>query len=265
MTEKCFYCGDPAIHQFAARKENGKAIKPGHWCCSTRTNQCPAIRAKNSAKNSARDENGLTVRQISCLKKYGVTHAMKREEWKKRGSSNAFANPDFKQTMLERYGVENGAQLPGVGDKISKTIQSRPTEWLQSKTTKQRQTAESNGHWILESEISDLSTYRHRVHYLTEKAYVEFYDLINPNGVIRSRYGNYHIDHIYSVRDAFLNDVPIEIVSHPCNLRMISESDNKRKNGKSEIPLEELYRRFDNWTKGSPVSDTPLASEDQEL
>ena len=262
MTEKCFYCGDTAIHQFATRMENGKELKPGHWCCSKRAGQCPVIRAKNSAKNSARDENGLTLRQAACMKKYGTTHAMKREEWKKRGSENSFANPGFKETMLERHGVENASQLPGVGDKISQTLQAKPTEWFHSRTEKQRKTAETNGHWVPEKDISDLSTYRHRVHYLTELAYAEFYDIINPESLIRSRYGNYHIDHIYSVRDAFLNDVPISVVSHPCNLRMITETDNKRKNGKSEITLEELYRRFDSWPIQPVVSDISHPSED---
>lgn len=245
MTNTCFYCGSPAIIQFSMRKENGKQVRPGHWCCSKRTAQCPAIKAKNKKANSERGADGLTKRERTNLQKFGVTDPMKLESKKKYGTENSFAKPEFKQTMMARYGVTNRAQLPGVGEKISQTLSSKSDEWWDDRSEKQRATAEANGNWIPESEIHNLYVYRYRVFYQTEKNYKTNLDLVNPDKLERSRYGAYHIDHIYSIRDAFLNDVPIEVVSHPCNLRMMSESENKRKNGRSDITLEELYQKID--------------------
>lgn len=246
MINTCYYCGSAAIHQFKGQLHpDGKVTTPGVWCCSTHTGRCPAIRLKNSESQKNRDPGWLDKREVTSLERFGQTHAMKQESKKKYGSENSFANPDFKITMQTRYGVTNATQLPGVGDKISKTLNEKSEEWWQERSSKQRETAYLNGTWVPESEITRLDMYRSRVQYQTELNYENHKEVINPNNVIRSRYGNYHIDHIYSIKEAFLNDVPVEIVSHPCNLRMITERENKVKNGKSDMSLEELYQRFD--------------------
>ena len=53
----------------------------------------------------------------------------------------------------------------------------------------------------------------------------------------------FHIDHIYSIRDGYDNNVPIEIISHKNNLRLIKAEENLSKGSKSDISCEELYRR----------------------
>lgn len=250
MTETCFYCQQVAVKQFKFQKRSdGKIVKPGVWCCSAFISQCPANRRRNSASNKARGEDWKLKSESTNLEKYGVSHAMKLESKKKYGAENSFAKPEFKQTMMTRYGVTNRSQIPGVGDKISETLSAKSKEWWSERSAKQRETAEANGNWMPECDISKMYEYRYRVSYETEKNYKEHQEFINPEKHIRSRYGNFHIDHIYSIRDAFLNDVPVEVVSHMCNLRMLSESDNKSKNGKSDITLEELYQRF-NASKG---------------
>lgn len=49
------------------------------------------------------------------------------------------------------------------------------------------------------------------------------------------------IDHLYSVKDGFNNKVPISILSHPFNLRLIPREDNLKKAFKSHITIEELF------------------------
>lgn len=245
MAQICFYCSAPAIHQFKnQRHPDGRITQPGVWCCSKFISQCPANRAKNKASNKNRSSEWLERKQETCRIKYGVDHPMKLNENKKFGSNNTFADPTFKQSMLYRYGVTNASQLEGVGVKISETLSSKTKDWWIARSHKQRLAAEQSGAWTPLSEKWDYRTYRVQAAYQTEKNYQEFVNLINPENLIRSR-SDFHVDHIYSIRDAFLNDVPISIVSHPCNLRMLSERENKRKNGKSDISLEELYRRFD--------------------
>jgi hypothetical protein len=51
----------------------------------------------------------------------------------------------------------------------------------------------------------------------------------------------YSIDHLYSVKDGYANNVPIDIISHMFNLRIIPISENIRKGTGSIITLNQLY------------------------
>lgn len=51
-----------------------------------------------------------------------------------------------------------------------------------------------------------------------------------------------HIDHLFSLKDGYKNNVPIDIISHPNNLRLITAAENLKKGSKSIITLEQLYR-----------------------
>lgn len=50
------------------------------------------------------------------------------------------------------------------------------------------------------------------------------------------------IDHMYSVHDGYVNKVPLNIISKPDNLRIVSERDNAKKGKRSIISLEDLYK-----------------------
>jgi len=58
----------------------------------------------------------------------------------------------------------------------------------------------------------------------------------NTNGVSR--------DHMYSVSDGFKNNIDPKILSHPANCRLVTHTDNQRKNSKSSITLEELLQHI---------------------
>jgi hypothetical protein len=49
--------------------------------------------------------------------------------------------------------------------------------------------------------------------------------LINPYNLKRG-IKSYHIDHKFSIKQKFLLNIPIEIITHPCNLEMIYYKDN---------------------------------------
>jgi hypothetical protein len=61
----------------------------------------------------------------------------------------------------------------------------------------------------------------------------------NLNGVSR--------DHMYSVRDGFINKIDPEIIKHPANCKLMKHSDNNFKNHSSTITLDELLERINNW------------------
>lgn len=55
--------------------------------------------------------------------------------------------------------------------------------------------------------------------------------------------GNYQgeIDHIFSVKAGYDNNVPLMVISHPANLRLLAIADNKKKAHNSDMTLSELY------------------------
>jgi hypothetical protein len=61
----------------------------------------------------------------------------------------------------------------------------------------------------------------------------------NLNGVSK--------DHMYSVRDGFINNIDPEIIRHPANCRLLLHSENNKKNYNSSITINELKERIKNW------------------
>lgn len=56
-------------------------------------------------------------------------------------------------------------------------------------------------------------------------------------------------DHIYSVKDGFLNNINPLIIAHPANCRLMLHSDNVSKYTDSGITIEELLERIKEWDK----------------
>lgn len=66
----------------------------------------------------------------------------------------------------------------------------------------------------------------------------------NLNGVSR--------DHIYSVKEGFVNGVDPEILAHPANCKIMihnGPSGNNSKHSESEMTLAELERRIEEWER----------------
>ena len=51
------------------------------------------------------------------------------------------------------------------------------------------------------------------------------------------------IDHIFSIKDCWDNNIPLELVSHDNNLQILSKSENKKKATNSSITLDEFLNR----------------------
>ena len=61
----------------------------------------------------------------------------------------------------------------------------------------------------------------------------------NRNGISR--------DHIYSIKEGFLNNISSEIISHPANCRLINNVENQKKRTKSFITIEDLKDKILLW------------------
>lgn len=77
--------------------------------------------------------------------------------------------------------------------------------------------------------------YNEQVRKLTERTFKrEFIDNKNLRGK------GWSLDHRLSVKECFLNEVPVEMASHVCNLEMVPTEYNLSKGSKSTITFTEL-------------------------
>ena len=82
--------------------------------------------------------------------------------------------------------------------------------------------------------------YRNRIAVRTRKTYNEFKEIINPMDLPLGKagiVGAHHVDHIMSVKEAFIYNVPIEMVSSKENLRVIPWKENNSKYSKVDYTM----------------------------
>lgn len=137
-----------------------------------------------------------------------------------------------KQTCLQRYGEEYYSSTDE-GKNENRRIN---TEYY-----RKLYPMEINGR--------DRKQYTAAVRHLTNIIYDEYKDIIDPNNL---RSMDWVLDHVYSIYDGFVNEVPLDVICHWTNLELISKSDNSSKGPKSNKTLEELYEGY-----ASPTSSIP--------
>lgn len=90
---------------------------------------------------------------------------------------------------------------------------------------------------------SGFEIYYNSVRNLSDRNYKKHKTLINPCNFSRGR-TSYHLDHIFSIKEAYENNVPVEVVSHMSNLRMLKYDENIAKGGLSDKSLSELFEDY---------------------
>jgi hypothetical protein len=104
------------------------------------------------------------------------------------------------------------------------------------------QTGIKNGSILPRELKDDFIHYCDLVKNLSNQNYGKYYDYINPTNIKRSN--DYHLDHIYSKKYGFDNNIPIWIICHPCNLQMLHYSENCSKGSDCHHSLDELMNKI---------------------
>jgi hypothetical protein len=99
--------------------------------------------------------------------------------------------------------------------------------------------------------VSDISRgdYTRLVWLASRRMYIRYIDLIDPK---RKRGIHKHLDHIVSIRDAYVKNsppLPIREVAHPANLRMLKASRNISKGGRSDLTVRQLRKKIQEFEK----------------
>lgn len=185
------------------------------------------------------------------LQKYGVESASSlpstREKViktvvEKYGVENVFQSDKIKEiikeTNIEKYGVENPMQNEDMKKKFSDIIFSKHgvlwTTLIPEKIEKTLLTKQLNAR----KTKKDKELYYYEVWNNTNKNFKEFYYQINPEKLPRNF--DYHLDHIMSIYEGFKNNIPVYIISHPNNLRLIPRLENISKGCRSHITIDEI-------------------------
>lgn len=88
---------------------------------------------------------------------------------------------------------------------------------------------------------TDYAAYMDAVWYVTADSYAKFKWMIDPDN---KRGPDWHLDHIYSVKMGFVNNINPQIIGSKHNLRIISKTQNLQKNIKCDISIEELLEKY---------------------
>jgi hypothetical protein len=123
---------------------------------------------------------------------------------------------------------------------------SQLNEKVRAKIFKKRS---NDGNWKKKEDKSSFELYEDEVDRLTARNYHTYFYYINPNREKERAKYKYTLDHIYSVISGFNNNISPEIISHPCNLRLLWYSDNYKKSHHCDISINELYNKINNFSK----------------
>jgi hypothetical protein len=187
---------------------------------------------KYSVKNPSQSAAVNTKRNNTFLEKY---------------DSHPLAAPSLilqrKKTMLAKYGVDNYGKTEQHKIAINNYNNLLSEEERTQITGKILKTKFDKG-IITDPELkSDFEIYYNAVRNLSDRNYKKHKSLINPCNFSRGR-TSYHLDHIFSIKEAYENNVPVEVVSHVSNLRMLKYDENIAKGGLSGKSLFELFEDY---------------------
>lgn len=207
----------------------------------------------NAGRKKSNSKEGREKAKQTLLKNHGVTSTRKLQKTKdtikktnleKYGETCYFKTDEFKEKLkehnIEKYGVENyfNSEDYKIKSKEVSLKKYNSEYYLSSELRKQREI--ESGHWISDEDRTEYELYRLNVWRITNKQDLESLKDIDKRGRIDLNPDAYHIDHKFSIREGFEENIPPEIIGSLKNLEMIPGRKNCAKNSKCSITKEEL-------------------------
>jgi hypothetical protein len=180
----------------------------------------------SSWKENNSDGKSIEKRNKTLESKYGKDY-------------NNVVQKKREKALLDKYGVVNSFQINEVKDKRKLVLMEKYGSETYNNPDKTRWTRISNGTQINDEIINDFIQYKKIVINRTISIYRNNEKIINPSNLKRGM-KSYHIDHKFSIKQGFLLNLPIEIITHPCNLHMVHYMDNLKKQDECWITETEL-------------------------
>lgn len=190
-----------------------------------------------SVKCRANDLNWVEKVKIINTQKYGVPFIAQQEHERLK-----------RQRLMKQTRQRMDMSLAPTRRK--ETIQRLYGEHYNSGWTEQAiQTRINNGTMVPVEILDEYKEYYRKVIRITEKQNLSSLSNIEKRGVMGLSEDPHHVDHIVSIYDAFMNDVPPEITGHISNLQCLPAKVNISKGNLSWLTVEQLYERYKQWER----------------
>lgn len=192
------------------------------------------------------DKDIINKRKDTYLEKYGVEHPFNSKEFQEY----------LKECIYLKYNVFNISHLPEIKEKISKRLieictseemkNRRNKVGVDGKTSieKQKETNILNGLWISDEFKTDYQIYLREVWKITNKQNLYSLENIEKRGHINYNPEAYHLDHKFSIKEGFNQNIDVNIIGDICNLEMIHNKQNTTKREKCSITKDSLLKEY---------------------
>lgn len=229
---KCEWCGAPA---------NFISVNAKKYRCEKSPSKCPGVveKQENSRRLSiSPDERRAEMKKRSISAHEKLKMLNEDRTWKEKKGHNI-------SKAIAARGGHKGSNNPMFGkqhtdtSKIKQKMRARnrdPGCYDCATETKIR-----NGISIPKDQKEPFVLYKELVTKFTLRSWKKHQSIINPDGLSRGQ--EYELDHMYSITQGFIDNVPPEIIGNQHNLRLIPKFDNRSKRVKCSITLEELLQR----------------------
>lgn len=230
--------------------EKYRDIRQGYqiYCSIKCSHECELYYNKwlSSLKKNNKVEDIINKRNNTILKKWNTL-----EEY----HNNKYI--DFKEIMLNKYGFENLFLTDKFKKERKETLKEKYGDEKWNNKEKTKNTRIYNGTQLDDNDSNEYITYKKLSINRTLTIYRNNTLLINPT-LLKRGHKQYHIDHKFSLKSAFKHNLPMEIISHPCNLQMIWWYDNISKQDTCSITLNELLTNIINYEHNVEIKHSTL-------
>lgn len=212
------------------------------------------------------------MRSVNAIERiYGTRDPLSIKNGRTRGNYKCIHSDDVAakriETCLERYGVPNTFLNKQIQDKAHETKRNnfkdpvyrqsvidkgnnthfKHYECYYTQTEEYKKRHRNTRHQNrLRRELGKSTTYkeyRRLVDQFTKALDVSLLENSDKRGLCGVQ-GAYQLDHMYSVKDGYINDVPPHIVGSLANVRFIPWENNLAKSTRSSITKDELLGRY---------------------
>lgn len=231
-------------------------------CCSKKTEFVSIGRGfkkycnKQCEKNIKEQINIILFGGKSPMSDKDVREKVKQTNIERYGGNTPMScelvKEKVKQTNIERYGVENVFQYDAFKEKSNNTRFQRYgyTYTLQNPKNllKIKEYFTNNGKWYNYDNLDDKVYYNKLIEFNQRKFAKEINNLNNYDK--RGFYAtDYHLDHMFSKYEGFIQCILPYYIGHICNLTMLEGPKNISKGKNCSLSKDELFERIDNYNK----------------
>ncbi len=254
---------------FKARNEKSKMTKIERYGDPHYNNRLKCQEKLLSRSQEEKNSWHKKVRDKWQLKSKEETKEIGQKRLKTAFKNNPDYIPAFMRKAIE-LGIENYSQIREVRDRAAKTMRDKPEEEKNRIKRKARETlleryGVSSMHQIdgwtrnivnkgIDTKLrnnkiirdqSAFKKYKSRVYRLTDKWAKRRFSRYQLNKrKLCGEENGLQIDHIVSVKYGFQNKIPEEIISHPCNLRLVTWQENDSKKDKCYDGIENVIKNI---------------------